>query len=325
MPTSTITDIALRYACPGIGAIICQLMWTAPLKSVREARKNGRLGDLNPTPWAVMTGNCIAWVSYSFIIKNYFVFFGNATGFIISLWLNMNAIKLLYHDYRVCNDSEESTFDKGIQKTEKVMVIDEDIATLRHSSVLNKTTSLETCEDGNNDEEKVTPRMNKHASILLYGDYRIGNNKSTDIKSDSCLSDEDITKDKTTTHHKNAVTESKQEILFISMVTIWTALLFLLVFIPTTLQQKQLVVGIAANINLCFFYGAPLSTIYAVITTRSSATVHRQTMIMNTLNGMFWCAYGIYVADMIIAVPNGLGALLGFVQGFLCMVFPRNL
>jgi len=34
---------------------------SAPVKDVRAAVGNGTLGVLNPTPWAVMTGNCIGW------------------------------------------------------------------------------------------------------------------------------------------------------------------------------------------------------------------------------------------------------------------------
>ena len=50
--------IVLEYVCPLLGAIFANLMFAAPLKDVRDAVKNGSLGKLNPTPWAVMTGNC---------------------------------------------------------------------------------------------------------------------------------------------------------------------------------------------------------------------------------------------------------------------------
>ena len=40
----------------------------APVKAVQDAVKRGHLGDLNPTPWAFMTGNCLGWVAYSFLI-----------------------------------------------------------------------------------------------------------------------------------------------------------------------------------------------------------------------------------------------------------------
>lgn len=70
-------------------------MWAAPFLDVRRASREGRLGDLNPTPWAIMLGNCIGWVIYSFLIHNLFVFFGNAFGLILSVWLNLQAVKVL--------------------------------------------------------------------------------------------------------------------------------------------------------------------------------------------------------------------------------------
>jgi hypothetical protein len=39
----------------------------APYKAVKEAVARGYLGDLNPIPWAFMTGNCVGWVAYSFL------------------------------------------------------------------------------------------------------------------------------------------------------------------------------------------------------------------------------------------------------------------
>jgi len=43
-----------------------------------------------------MTGNCIGWVAYAYLIQNPYVFLANAPGVIISLWLNAGAIKLQY-------------------------------------------------------------------------------------------------------------------------------------------------------------------------------------------------------------------------------------
>lgn len=41
----------------------------APIRAVKEAIDRGYLGDLNPTPWAFMLGNCTGWVAYSFLIN----------------------------------------------------------------------------------------------------------------------------------------------------------------------------------------------------------------------------------------------------------------
>jgi solute carrier family 50 protein (sugar transporter) len=47
-------------------------------------------------------------------------------------------------------------------------------------------------------------------------------------------------------------------------------------------------------------------------------------MCTNTLNGIFWAAYGLAILDPFIYVPNGLGAVLGTVQILLCVIFPRR-
>ena len=65
---------------------------------MKEAVRKGTLGHLNPTPWAVMTGCTIGWVTYSYLINNLFLFFTNAPGLILSVWLNMAAAKLQYSD-----------------------------------------------------------------------------------------------------------------------------------------------------------------------------------------------------------------------------------
>merc|ERR1719350_2249645 len=61
-----------------------------------------------------MTGNCIGWVTYSFLIQDYFVFLANAPGIIISIWLNFGAVKLQYlHCYEsICSSM------RGIEITE---------------------------------------------------------------------------------------------------------------------------------------------------------------------------------------------------------------
>jgi len=88
-------------------------------------------------------------------------------------------------------------------------------------------------------------------------------------------------------------------------------------------DTKQMIVGIFVNLNLVFFYGAPLSTIYTVMTARNAASIHIPTMMTNTANGVFWTAYGLAVMDGFVFVPNGLGAILGFIQMTLCCIFPR--
>jgi hypothetical protein len=54
--------------------------------------------------------------------------------------------------------------------------------------------------------------------------------------------------------------------------------------------------------------------------------IHRSHLYLaaSTLNASFWTAFGFGIMDMVLLIPNGLGALLGFVQIFLCMIAPRR-
>jgi hypothetical protein len=53
------SDIILKYVCPGLGVIMGNLMFAAPLRDCYNAVKAGKgLGTLNPIPWAFCAGNC---------------------------------------------------------------------------------------------------------------------------------------------------------------------------------------------------------------------------------------------------------------------------
>ena len=72
------------------------------------------------------------------------------------------------------------------------------------------------------------------------------------------------------------------------------------------------------------FYGAPLSTIYTVLKTRDSSSIHRRTMLMNTSNAVFWAAFGVGIRDWIVIIPGSIGAVLGLIQIFLRFVIPNS-
>lgn len=47
-----------------------------------------------------MLGNCVGWVAYSFLLQNLFIFFANAPGFLLAVWLNLCAAKLQYQTHK---------------------------------------------------------------------------------------------------------------------------------------------------------------------------------------------------------------------------------
>ena len=57
--TLSAADIILKYVCPGLGVVMGNIMFMAPVKDCYEAVKLGQgLGLLNPIPWAFTFGNC---------------------------------------------------------------------------------------------------------------------------------------------------------------------------------------------------------------------------------------------------------------------------
>jgi len=99
--TLTAAEIILQYVCPGLGVLIGNSMFGAPIRDCyRQVVKGQGLQTLNPTPWAFMLGNCFGWVTYSILIQDLFVFAGNAPGFLIAFWLNLQASKMQYETHR---------------------------------------------------------------------------------------------------------------------------------------------------------------------------------------------------------------------------------
>ena len=97
--TISASTVILEYVCPCLGMIIANCMWLAPLKDLQTAVRRKSLKDLNPTPWTAMLGNCYGWCLYGILNANFWVYFANAPGVLLSVWLNLGAVKLLYQEH----------------------------------------------------------------------------------------------------------------------------------------------------------------------------------------------------------------------------------
>jgi solute carrier family 50 protein (sugar transporter) len=286
------SEIILEYVCPGAGTITATLMWIAPWKDVQQATARGRLDDLNPLPWAFMLGNCIGWITYSILIQNIFVLVANVPGLLLSVYYNMQALKLQFHEDR-STDLRKSIVSALEMKQEMqsqafLLPPEEPLTTddLKESFPPDKT---------QNTISAINNTLLDYATIVW------------EVAAQKRLSP---------APHEKAV---------MFMVTLWIATISLVTFTDSFsgMVKENIVGGIVIG-NLLFFYGAPLSTIATVLKTRSSRSIHVPTMITNTANGVFWCAYGIAVQDYLIGGPNGVGAFLGGIQIVLCVLFPHG-
>jgi len=218
-----------------------------------------------------MLGNTFGWITYGILIDDLFVFFGNAPGFLMAFWLNLQASKMQYESFRS-------------QELRQAIVRE-----LENNSACSAAVTAE-------------------AGVLV----------ADDQQSETARIVGGVVAPKT-------VAPAPHDTLVMANVIVWLALAALIGFASNFSDRtNERIVGVSVNLNLVVFYGAPLSTIWTVLTTRSSSSIHIRTMLTNTFNGIFWSAYGIAISDLFIAVPNSLGAALGVVQILLCLLFPRK-
>ena len=114
-----------------------------------------------------------------------------------------------------------------------------------------------------------------------------------------------------------------QESLLLKILIFWISVLLWVGWAVEPGRQAR-IVGVLVNINLVFFYGAPLQTMKQVLQDQCSDSIHAPTMVMNWINTSFWIAYGYAQHDLVILAPNAIGLCLGLVQGVLCLLYPRK-
>ena len=273
IPCPVLTHIATFTTCN-----------TAPVKAVQQAVIRGHLGDLNPTPWAFMLGNCLGWITYSFLLQNLFIFFANAPGFLVAIWLNLCAAKLQYQTHRT-NEMRQSL----------VLLVNQERSKRSQSLAKSNNNDHNDDNDDNQMEPSSTSILGDLAKVVLH----------------------------VTTQEISA--PAPHEHMVVGMMFLWTAVIAIVGFASVLDSRTQkLIIGVTVNINVLFFYGAPLSSIFTVLRTKSSNSIHIPTMMTNTLNAVFWTAYGVAVIDPFLYLPNGTGAFFGVCQIILLILFPKS-
>lgn len=232
----------------------------------------------------------------------------------MSIWLNMAAAKLQYCD-RLSHDMRSSVVSY-LEKSQKKLI---------ESSQRNLMASIREIDES---------RMSFGAS-----DSNSNNDNKVieeDIPQDRRphLQQQQIPDDETTLNHftklayditiQRSEAPAPHEKVVVVIIAIWLTLITLISFIKLNIRQRELIIGIAVNINLSFFYGAPLSIIYTVLKEKDSASIHFRTMIMNTACSLFFCLFGFGIMDYLIIVPNGIGVFLGAVQLLLRTIIPNK-
>ena len=79
--------------------------------------------------------------------------------------------------------------------------------------------------------------------------------------------------------------------------------------------------GFVCNGVLLMYYGAPLSSLKTVLSTRSAESIYYPTVALNGANSLFWSTYALAIKDRYLLVPNAIGVALAAVQTLLCVAF----
>mmetsp|Transcript_8980 Transcript_8980/g.18637 ORF Transcript_8980/g.18637 Transcript_8980/m.18637 type:complete len:254 (-) Transcript_8980:1308-2069(-) len=121
----------------------------------------------------------------------------------------------------------------------------------------------------------------------------------------------------------SAVVTVPQERTLTQVLCFWA---FVISFVTFAMNKEEAAdtVGIVVNFNLVFFYAAPLQTMFEVMSSKNSASIHRPTMYMNWCSASFWVIYGIAKMDPVIMIPNSIGLCMGLTMGVLCMCYSAS-
>lgn len=252
--------IFFHLLCPCMGCLVATATFAAPIADLRLALLRQSLGDLNPRPWAIMTGNCLGWCAYAYYIHNPFILASNIPGLILSMWLNTGAAKL---EYRQMTATPSTTNTMGSHRP----------------------------------------------TVLLQA--QDPNDVPYESESIDCV-----------VHVPFSPVFTPQEIWWLRVLMLWSvALVWVGWLFP---GHEAATVGILVNLNLIFFYAAPLQTIRQVLQSGNSNSIHAPTMIMACANASFWFLYGLALDDLIVMLPNAIGLSLGLAQVALRGIYPHT-
>ena len=86
---STVGDVFMKVVAPVIGLTLANVMFFSGVPAMLKCKKESSLGDMNPGPFPLILANCVGWMSYSLLIHDYFLFFGNAPASMVGMYFTL--------------------------------------------------------------------------------------------------------------------------------------------------------------------------------------------------------------------------------------------
>lgn len=92
------TSALVNSLVPKLGVITSTFLLFSPMAAVRKASKEEEIGDLNPTPLAIMASGTLWWVAYGLSLRNPYIAMSNLPGCIASVYYVTALLPLLKGD-----------------------------------------------------------------------------------------------------------------------------------------------------------------------------------------------------------------------------------
>ncbi|CAM9150651.1 unnamed protein product, partial [Phaeothamnion confervicola] len=86
------TSLVSSVIVPTLGLIGANMLYASPIKTVRKVARTRCIGNANPWPWAMATTLTYIWMIYAIALEDYFLFFSNFPGFLLSLYFTSTAL-----------------------------------------------------------------------------------------------------------------------------------------------------------------------------------------------------------------------------------------
>ncbi|KAK9803005.1 hypothetical protein WJX73_009560 [Symbiochloris irregularis] len=84
--------VLLTYVFPAIGCVVSLLTFSSSVAAVLQVRRKRSIGQLNPVPYPAILAQTTGQVVYGSVIGNWFIFWANAPGLLLGIWLTLSTI-----------------------------------------------------------------------------------------------------------------------------------------------------------------------------------------------------------------------------------------
>lgn len=117
------------------------------------------------------------------------------------------------------------------------------------------------------------------------------------------------------------------EAIMIGGIAAWFFILLLTEIVFPNSYPSDFVIGIICNVTTIGYYASPLSSLYNVIKTKDSSSLHLPSILANLLNATMWLIFGFYgLNNIIVWLPNVVGITLVACQLTIILIYnPKRL